>query len=76
MKQIILPLTVLEFIDGIMEENGLAPFFKKGSQDTPNTEGLKKFEIFPAPSYKMQKKNLAPHKKIYLWVGGSIYHGK
>ena len=30
----------------------------------------KKFEILPAPSYKTHKKNLAPHTKKYLLVGG------
>ena len=40
-----------------MEENGLAPVPKK-------------FEILLGPSWKIQKKYLAPHKKKYLWVGG------
>ena len=29
----------------------------------------KKFDIFPAPSYKIRKNNLAPTKN-YLWIGG------
>ena len=67
MKQMILPSTVLEFtwlaIDDFMEENGLAPLSQKGNWDPPIEKILKKFEIFPAPSYKIQKNNLAPPQK-------------
>ena len=28
----------------------------------PNTDGPKKIAIFPAPSYKIRKKNSRPHK--------------
>ena len=50
------------------------PFLPKINLD-PLIQVSKKFEIFPAPSYKIQKEILAPHKK-YLGVGGNIYHGK
>ena len=36
----------------------------------PNTDGLKKIAIFPAPSYKIRKKNSPPPQNKYLWVGG------
>ena len=71
MKQIILPSTILYFTwlvnDGFMEENGLARLasFKKETRSPPIQKVVKKFEIFPAPSYKTHTKKLAlsPLKK-------------
>ena len=58
-------------IDGFMEENGLqatpSPPLPKGKLIRPIQKILKKFEIFPACSYKIKKNS--PHKKD-LWVGG------
>ena len=51
------------------------PFLPKINLDPLIQKVSKKFEIFPAPSYEIQKEILAAHKK-YLGVGGSIYHGK
>ena len=53
-----------------MEENGLDPFSKR-KLGPPIQEVPKKFEIFPASSFKAQKK-LAPHKKIFV-VRGGVY---
>ena len=56
-----------------MEENGLAPLasFKKETRSPPIQKVVKKFEIFPAPSYKTHKKiSPLPTEKKYLWVGG------
>ena len=67
MKHIILPSTVLEFtwlvIDGYMDENGITPLSQKGHQDPPTQKVPKKFEIFPAPSCRIQKKFSPPQKK-------------
>ena len=58
MKQIVLPLINLEFtwlvIDGFMEENGLAPLSQNRNYVPPIQKISKKFEIFPAPSYKIR----------------------
>ena len=54
-----------------MEENGLAPPPKEEIRTPFIIQKVpKKFEILPAPSYKTHKKNLAPHTKKYLLVGG------
>ena len=45
------------------------PPFPKKKLGPSNKEDPTKFEIFPAPSYKI-KKTFSPHKKKYLWVRG------
>ena len=52
-----------------MKENGLVPSPKKDISSPPIQKFPKKFEIFPAPNYKIQKFFFAPQKK-YLCVGG------
>ena len=65
MKAITLPSAILEFtsfvIDSFMEENGVAPLSQKGYWFPPIQ---KKFKIFPASSYKIQKKFVFPQKNI------------
>ena len=60
MKQIILQSIILEFtwlvIDGFMEEYGLGPLSQKRNKVPPKQKLSKKFEIFPASSYKTRKK--------------------
>ena len=60
-----------------MEEIGLTPPLppppNKESTWATIQEASKKFELFPAPSYKIQNTFLAPQNKIF---GGSIYHEK
>ena len=74
MKQIILPSTALEFtwlvIDGCMEEVAKPPSPKKEIRTPQIKKVPKKFEIFPAPTYKIQKTNLASHKKSICGKGG------
>ena len=53
-----------------MEENVLSPFPKMEIRSAPIQKVPKKFEIFPALSYKIQKKVLAPTKKLYV---GGVY---
>ena len=53
-----------------MEVNGLSPFPKMEIRSAPIQKVPKKFEIFPALSYKIQKKVLAPTKKLYM---GGVY---
>ena len=48
-----------------MEENGLALPLQKRILVPPNTKGPKKFEIFPAHSYKIRKTFLAPLDATY-----------
>ena len=50
-------------IDSFMEENGPASFLSKKKLSSPNREGPKKFEIFPAPTYKIPKISRAHPKK-------------
>ena len=57
-------------IDGFMEENGLAHLSQKWNSVPPIQKLSKKFEIFPASSYKTQKNTSSPQKN-YLWVGGA-----
>ena len=56
-------------IDGFIEENGLAPSPIKEITGPPNTEGPKKFGIFPAPNLQQdtKKKKKKPPTKKYLW---------
>ena len=59
MKQIILPLTILQFtwlvIDDSMQENGLAVHLQKRKLSTPNTEGPQETWNFSSPGYKIRK---------------------
>ena len=74
MKQIILPQTILEFtwlfINGFLEEHGLAPRLPKRIlvPHPPIQKATKKFEVLPAPSYKIRKKRFYLTKNIF--VGG------
>ena len=52
-----------------MDENGLAALSQKEIMSLPVQKVSKKFEIFPAPSFKTQKKYLAPHKRISVGRG-------
>ena len=69
--------TILEFtwlfIDSFIEEKGPPPPPQKEFSPFPPPPQIekvpKKFDIFPAPSYKIRKNNLAPTKN-YLWIGG------
>ena len=56
-----------------MEKKWPSPPFRKRKLGPPNKESPHEFEIFSGASYKIRKKDLAPHKKKYLWVGGGVY---
>ena len=72
----ILPSTILEFtwlvIDGFVE-TGQAILSQKGNSVPSLQTVSKKFDIFLAAGYKIQKQFLALTKKKYLWVGGGAY---
>ena len=59
-----------------MEENGHAPSLKKELKSPPIQKVLKKFEMFPAPSYKMRKKVLAATKNILKNIPWKIRKNK
>ena len=72
----ILPSTILEFtwlvIDGFVE-TGQAILSQKGNSVPSLQTVSKKFDIFLAAGYKIQKQFLAPTKKnICGWVGEHI----
>ena len=79
MKQIILPLTVLEFtrlvIDGFMEENGLAPSPKKEIRFPQYRRSPRNLTFSHPVATTYKEKVLALTKKIFVGEG-SIYHGK
>ena len=79
MKQIILPLTVLEFtrlvIDGFMEENGLAPSPKKEIRFPQYRRSPRNLKFSQPLATTYKEKVLAFTKKIFVG-DGNIYHGK
>ena len=70
-----MPSTILEFtllvIGGFMKENSLVPLYQR-KLVPPKWKVPKKFEIYPAPSYKIREKILAS-TKTYVWVAWRVY---